>query len=427
MRRTIIKIVETNNVADDFFDPSQGAQRVSTNSQEVRPFLLAWLIYVLLIGLIAVRVWVPQGLSERMDFRPMYTAGLLVRTNPASLYDLARQKQVENTFISVRPGVLPFNHLAYEALVFLPFSLLTYRHAYLCMVFFNALLIIPCFFVMRDVFSTPISPWQPRPGFIFFIYLPVTIALAHGQDSILLLFICCLTWHELTHARHFSAGCIVALALFKPHLAILLGFLLSLRYGWRFLAGFAVGGGAVAMTCLSIVSRHGLRSYMEILQATSLAGGQSKVAQSAVGAFPSAMPNLRGLFYATGGQYLSPVVAFSVVAIVSLVLLGSVAYVIRGKTSEGAFALSIVCTVFLSYNIQASDLTILLLPIVLLSGQAYRFFPSCIFALFLLPPLLLLFSPQGNLGDNFYLLSLPILAITILIARTQPTLNVANA
>lgn len=104
------------------------------------------MLYSFLIGFVAVRYWIPQGLADRMDFRSMYAAGVLVHTNPANLYDLAHQKRVEDTLVSRRPGVLPFNHLPYEALIFLPFSILKYRDAYLCMLFFNALLILPCFF-----------------------------------------------------------------------------------------------------------------------------------------------------------------------------------------------------------------------------------------------------------------------------------------
>src|SRR6185437_3488794 len=420
----IIQVLKAKMVHNDRCDGCQSVQLSAISSRKLRAFLLGWVIYAFLIGLFAVRYWIPQGLAERMDFRSMYAAGVLVRTNPTNLYDLAHQKRVEDTLVSRRPGVLPFNHLPYEALIFLPISLLKYRDAYLCILFFNALLIFPCFFLARENFSALVNPWQPRPGLIFFIYLPVVIALAHGQDSMLLLLICCLTWHQLTLAKHFSAGGTVALALFKPHLALLLGFLLCIRYGWRFLAGFVAGGVVIAMMCILIVRVHGINSFMAILKATSLVTGQNEMAQNSVGVFPKAMPNLRGLLYAMGSQYVPSTLAFGVVSIASLVLLGWVVYVIRGKTDENAFALSIFCTVLLSYNFQVSDLTILLLPIVMLAARTCsRFLRGCLYTLFLLPPLLLILSNRQS-ANSFYLLSLPILAITILITRMpQPLID----
>lgn len=277
------------------------------------------------------------------------------------------------------------------------------------------------FFLARKEFSAQIDPWQPRPGLIFFIYLPVAIALAHGQDSILLLLICCLAWRELTLSKRFSAGAIVALALFKPHIALLLGFLLCIRYGWRFLAGFASGGIVIAMMCISIVRLHGVDSFLGILKATSLMTGQSELAQGSMGVFPKAMPNLRGLLYALGSQYVPSAFAFGAVLIASLVLLGWAAHAIRSKTDENAFALSILCTALLSYNFQVSDLTILLLPVVILMAQpCCRIMRACIYTLFVLPPLLLLLF-AGQHDNNFYLLCLPILAATILLTRMPPS------
>jgi hypothetical protein len=358
-----------------------------------------------------------------MDFRQLYSSGVLARTDATHLYDLERQKQVQDTLVSVSPGVLPFSHAAHEALIFIPFSFLRYNNAYFCMLIFNALLLIPCFLLLRDAFSISIDMWQPRPGLVFFIYLPVTITLAQGQDSILLLLICCLTWHELRHARYFSAGCILAFALFKPHLVLILVFLLFLNYGWRFLGGFATGGAAVATACLSIVGMRGIKSFFELLRTTSLVDGQSEMAQAAVGAFPQAMPNLRGLFYALGGHHLPSAIAFSLVALLSLGLLGWAAYWVRRESEEDAFALSICVTVLLSYNIQIADLTILLLPVVLLAARSPRFLSTCVSSLFLLPLVLLLFLPKVASAPSFFLVSLPVFALTFVAVYAQPLRN----
>jgi hypothetical protein len=396
-----------------------------------KPFLFAWLVYVLVIEIIAITFWLPEGLPERMDFRAMYAGGILARTYPSDLYNLTRQKQVQDVFVSPAARVIPFTHLAHEAVLFIPFSLIPYRQAYLFVILFNALLIIPCFFVARDAFSRLILPWQPRPGLIFFIYLPVTTALAHGQDSILLLLLCCLVWSQLATARIFNAGCILAFALFKPHLALLLGFLLFVRYGWRFVAGFAVGAAAVGTACLSLVGRDGVESMVRLWQSAGLVSDQSPAAQAAVAAFPTTMPNLRGLFYVIAGQHLAPSVALVAIVILSLGFLGWATYAVHRSGEEEGFALSVFCALLLSYYVQAHDLAVLLLPIALVAARSHRFLSALIWTLFILPPFLLIVSPMRSPASRLYLLSLPMIATTIVITQltrchTEPMPELQN-
>ena len=65
----------------------------------VRPFAWAWLAYAILIFLLAVSFWIPSGLYKDFDFRAMYAAGVLARTDSSHLYDLSRQKQVQDGLV----------------------------------------------------------------------------------------------------------------------------------------------------------------------------------------------------------------------------------------------------------------------------------------------------------------------------------------
>ena len=90
------------------------------------------------------------------------------------------------------------------------------------MVLCNAILIALCFLAAREEFSETIPLWQPRAGLLFFTFMPTTIAVAQGQDSLLLLLILCLTWKLLGRSQNFAAGLVLANLLLKPHLALLM-------------------------------------------------------------------------------------------------------------------------------------------------------------------------------------------------------------
>ena len=57
--------------------------------------------------------------------------------NAHELYEYDAQLHFQNRLVSPGDIALPFNHLAYEALLFVPFSLLSYRAAYFALLGFN--------------------------------------------------------------------------------------------------------------------------------------------------------------------------------------------------------------------------------------------------------------------------------------------------
>src|SRR5579875_2838658 len=99
------------------------------NFRALVPFLAAWFLLLVVFEVMGV-VGAHSAASAR-DFRSFYAAGYVLRTHPANLYNVAQQTWVENHVIC--PGLTgPFFSPAYEALLFAPFSLMTYKWAYLC-------------------------------------------------------------------------------------------------------------------------------------------------------------------------------------------------------------------------------------------------------------------------------------------------------
>ncbi len=383
----------------------------------VRPFAWAWLAYTTLIFLITVNSWIPSGLYKDFDFRSMYAAGVLVRTDPSHLYDLSRQKQVQDGLVGKRDQSAPFGHLAYDALLYVPLSLLHYRNAYAAVVLCNAILVVLCFLAGRKEFSETIPHWQPRAGFIFFTFMPTTIALAQGQDSLLLLLILCLTWKLLDHSENFAAGLVLANLLLKPHLALLVALFIAVRYGWRFVAGFVTGAAAVAAICLPFWLHGGWRAWLGMLWSLSLASGNSQAQEAAMGIYSWAMPNLRGACLSLLGAVLSSHVLFGVVCLGSLILLVWGLIVVRKLRPQNAFAFSIIMTALLSYNFEPHDLVILLLPMALIGRDATKALARCRDVILGLPIALLIFAPSTPPGAGFTLMFAPLLASAIFIGR----------
>jgi hypothetical protein len=362
-----------------------------------------WCICLIVMELVGV-IFANTGAHTQFDFRSFYTAGYLARTHPAQLYNLAAQEQIELTRISPA-GFLPFYHPAYEAFLYTAFSILSYRAAYLAFIGFNLLLVMVAFFAARSAFSSAIFWRQPRPGLMLFLFLPLLIAVAHGQDSIVFLVLLCLAWRQLEKGKDISAGCVLGLALFKFQIAIPIALLVAIRRGWRFSAGFLAVSAAVVLLCIGIVGLAGTTDYVHLMFGAVSAIDKRAAVQHGMDVYPSAMTNLAGLLYGFGARFL-PSFAFNLlVGVCSLGLFVWSALSVRRFEQEVAFSIAILCGLLVSYHLFIYDLTLALLPVVLLARRTPRFI---LIALFGLPLILLPFGAKW-----FFPAALPVLAMLL--------------
>lgn len=408
--------------------PTQTDTLVLSKSRSLRSFVWAWLVYAVFMIAVAVGLWIPKGLAARMDFREMYAAGVLVRTEPSHLYDLTRQNQIEQAQVESNDSLIPFGHMAYEAYLFAPFSLLKYPAAYVSMILLNLALIALCFLASRTEFSIIVPLWQPRPGWIFFSFIPTSIALALGQDSLLQLLILCLTWKFLGRSRCFAAGLLLSLMLFKPHVAVLICLFLAVQYGWRFLAGFAAGGALVTALSIPFLRHGGLKAWFDVLWGISLASGSNGSAQVAVATYPWSMPNLRGLLFTIAGSRISPHAFLVLVGGLSFAILVWTLVKVRRLSPPTAFALSIIVAVLLSYSFEPSDCTILLLPALLIQPIQDKALNLSKHAMLGLPIAVLLLAPPTPPGYGFSLIAVPLILVAFFLSRTaQPASAIARS
>jgi hypothetical protein len=374
-------------------------------------FIFVWACYSVFIFTIR-----PKGhMTEYIDFRAYYSAGVLAMVDPSHLYDLARQHEIQNKLVGQNPSEIPFIAPPYIALLYVPFAGLNYETAYRLFMICNLVLILISFFFARRAILEGLDLWYLGPELVFFLYLPLTIALVQGQPSIVVLLLCCLTWHEIEASRDGTAGFLLALTLFKLQFAIPLGLLLIVRRGWRMACGFAGGVAAIMTLSIWIVGRIGVASYLALLAKSTLIRDDSLQLQAATHITPSAFPNLRGLLYGLGGNILPHSLELGVTLILSLAMLLWSAYVLRKRLDEAtAVGFAVIVALLLSFYLYFHDLTVMLLAIALL-GQRHlmRHFSLLVGTCWILPPIIVYLSSTRRL----FLASVPMLGLLWVVAR----------
>lgn len=344
-----------------------GTSGVVRPSWIARPSLEA----VALWGGLALVLWLIgyatlPGLGRNYDFRAFYCAGQLVQEAPAKLYDLQTQYEAQNA-IADPHGALPFYHPAYEALLFAPLSLLSYRGAYFVFLGLNLLALGACYLIAPS--DGALKPW--RAGFLF-LFGPVLLCLVFGQDSILFLFLLCVVWQILRAGRDVAAGVVLALALFKLSVVPVIAVLLCLRRGWRFTTGFFSMAVILALACVGITGVTGSVEFIHLLARATLVRDGSVGAQNSLASFPALMPTVHGLLYVTLGHLLTPRVFVVTYGAVSAALLVVGMIVARRATEVSvAFCTAILCGVLLSPHLYGYDFTVLLLPMLLLKNRCH--------------------------------------------------------
>jgi hypothetical protein len=367
------------------------APRAPGNSA-LKPILLA-----VLVATIVVHGWMFFRLRREIatgypDFTIFYTAGKVVNEGRGRrLYDLETQLALQRSFapeIEHRENALPFNHPPFEALLFVPLAGLPYVTAYLVWAAFNIALILGLWILLRPRLPSLHNLLPGLPLLAIFAFFPVIMALLQGQDSILLLFVYGLAFAALTTGRAFLAGICLALALFKFQLVLPFVVVLLVRRQWKAIAGFSFTAFVLLLVSAAVVGWNGVMAYP---------GFVLRLNQSAAhaGIYPRGMPNLRGLI--AGSLHLTGLPAILLIVTLSIVLVALVARwwpVEPGHKFELGFSLCLAVTTMVSYHLLVHDLSVLMLPILLVAellvagqivGPARRILVASLAALFLTP------------------------------------------
>jgi hypothetical protein len=371
---------------------------------KLRPAVIAVAFLMFFVSASGVLLMLPLGKSGHVDFRHLYTAGYMVRVGHAKeLYEYRLYEQYQNDLVGPAEGALPFNHLAYEALFYVPFSFLRYSQAYFAFLIVNLLIVAASIRILRQLFSPLAQIWALLPIAIVVCFLPVSIALIEGQDSLILLALFAAAITAVYAQKDAKAGALLGLTLFKFQYALPVVFLFCIWKRWRFLAGFVASGAAVIGTSVWLVGISGSRSYLRSL--TAMSARYSSANGLLYGIHPDGMPNLRGVAYVlTGG---------SVSATHGIVLLGSVAVMIWAAQKRPSLPGALLAALLVSFHQMISDASLLILPLGLVLAESMapgrtrkENIALALAITAIIGPTFLLFA-----GTRFYLLALPVLGV----------------
>ncbi len=307
-------------------------------------------------------------LKGETDFASFYAAVRVVQQGEgAELYRYETQRRAQSHEFPERSVPLLFYHPPFQLILFLPLAGLSFPWAYVTWLLVNALLVAGLAFLHhpQDEQRPPPDGASAVPRMVAaFGFFPVFLALLHGQDSVMLLWLFCLAFLALRRGMDFAAGCFLGLGLFKFQFVVPFLAVMVLRRKWKLLLAVAIVGVLLLGVSALIVGWQGVVEYAQFVVQTDR--------EQAHGTIQAAgMPNLRGLVAWAFGSALSRNAGIGVTAALSLLVLLAAARCWPkevGKPGEQfdlAFAATVVGSVLASYHLNKHDATLLLLPIAL--------------------------------------------------------------
>jgi hypothetical protein len=304
------------------------------------------------------------------DLRIFMTGVEMVRSGQGrQLYQFDAQQRTQTGLYpeTKRAGLLPFNHLAYELLLYWPVSRLPYRSALIAWAGLNFVLVFLIAWLMKPYTGAIRSATGIPIALYLLAFYPLLYVFGEGQDSLIFLLLVALSLRCAESRRMFLAGLVLALALFKFHLALLIALLVFLlRREWRAVGGFAAAGLLVAGISRLMVGPDIFRDYISMLS-------QQEV-MTPWGFVPWFMPNLRGFLQWLLAPWLEiglilPIV-FMASAIVGIV--GAWAVLRSRQDVRLLYAGSVLTVLLVSYHMHMQDLALASLPMLLLLDLALR-------------------------------------------------------
>ena len=195
------------------------------------------------------------------------------------------------------------------------------------------------------------------------IFVPLLSCFTMGQKSTFLLLILSGSFVLMRHGKPFLAGLVFGLIVFKPHLGIVIGLTMLLKRQWKFALGaLAVVGCALGYSWFN--HRQLLRDYIDLVTGMGdyiqTGGYQLADSHSLWGATQLTFGWLPG--YAV--NFLTGVFSVAVVVLLWRIMRGRFQSDSPGFARQ--YAAMILATVMLSPHFYGYDLTLLLLPMILL-------------------------------------------------------------
>jgi hypothetical protein len=388
------------------------------------------LVFVLFLAVfVAAR---SKDLLQGSDFPHFYCAARMLADGQGHrLFDGELQRQYQSRY-AARVGTL-YTHPPFEVLLYLAVSWLPLRYAYLLWVCLSlALAALSAWFLSWEGFW----PWNWRILFeASLTFVPLLVCVLQGQDSSLLLVLLVLAFFALRHGRGFAAGCWLSLGLFKFQIVLPMAVVLALTQSKTVRNGFAKGFSLITLVLVGISMAISGWSVLTVYPNFLLHFSDEPLG----GIVPRAMANFRGMVSLALGSS-GPRLAIFLIGTLSLAAVAATIFAWRGtgmrplsgiepdraekceRKFDLAFAATMIFALLISYHLNPSDMTILLLPMVLLLRDARRApgVPKKFARWIILGLTALLFLPPLHLlalrAHAYAFVSLPVIALFIVLA-----------
>src|SRR5882724_5229429 len=381
--------------------------------KRLRPVVIAVLAIMFLLSTSGLFLSLPSALTGHVDFRTFYTVGYMARTgHGGEIYDPTKYREYQNNLVGPSEGLLPFNHLPYESLLYVPFSFFRYRIAYLLFLCANLILLWASARLFRPLVCALSDIWIWLPLALVVSFLPVAIALIEGQDSLLLLLLFVAATAAFNEQNDFRAGVLLGLSLFKFQYAIPVALLLFSWRRWKFFRGFALSGAIVVALSVWVTGFSGVLSFVHsIFEVSARYSSKNGVLY---GVHPDGMPNFRGFSYMiTGGSVSAAHLITICLSAVSMIWAASKRPWIPG---------ALLAALLVSYHQVIADSSLLLIPIGLILSRELKDLRTLrsragtlLACMALIGPTILLFA-----NTRFYLLALRVIGLFLLWDSPSP-------
>jgi Glycosyltransferase family 87 len=306
------------------------------------------------------------------DFRIFITGIAIVKSGHAhELYQFAVQQAMQQKLFpgTKVAGLLPFNHLAFELLLYWPLFYLPYQAGILVWALINFLVIVLVASLVKP-YTRTITDWTGIPIAVYLLaFYPVIYVLGEGQDSLIFLLLVVASLRCMDRGQSFLAGLLLALGCFKLHLALLMAFfVLLLPRKWKGVAGFVVGSAVTLGISLLMVGPNLLSDYPSMLR--------KQETMTPWGFNTFFMPNLRGLSRWLFGHWLDPGQLLPVVFMASVIVAVVASWlVIRARIPRNSgllYSVAVLTTILISYHLHVQDLAMAILPMLLVMDWVLR-------------------------------------------------------
>jgi hypothetical protein len=374
-------------------------QSIKTIQSQRRPFVVALFGFLFIIQVATVCFGVVPGMRGRSDFRHLYIAGYLVRTgNAAEIYDYEAGIIAQKDLIfGANVALPPFNHLAFEALLFAPLSYLRFPAAYMTFLLLNLAILGASMRLIFPYLNKPREEWNLLPIAAFACFLPVAITLIQGQDSLILLFLLVAAFRCVEGGRDDVAGLILSATLFKFQFAIVIALLFFFWRRWKFVCGFALGAVIVVAVSFTVSSPSQYLHYL-----LSMSSGLGPRERSMYAIDPALMMNIRGFLYGA----LHSVIANGPLQWATLSV--SLVVMLRAIGMKPSLGTAILVSALCSYHCLIHDMIILLIPLTVFSFKSKMMTAWCAVA-FVAPSAFLI------VNANYWPICVPLLLLFLLL------------